>query len=157
MGSYQGVCHILNSYLGRIALAINVNMPQISKRWTIILSKVLPFKMANMKPPVSVLKEKVYLLESFPRNTSQQLEIDSEVFVVLREFVWWETHLYCGAAVWWFVTAVNVSTEALWQTFMYKNWVVLLSGTGYLAVPVLPLLWYPGKPAFCWHPLSKPS
>lgn len=55
--------------------------------------------MANMKPPVSVLKEKVYLLEGFPRNTSQQLEIDSEVFVVLCEFVWWETHLYCGAAV----------------------------------------------------------
>lgn len=46
--------------------------------------KVLPFKMANMKPPISVLKKKIYLLEGFPRNTSQQLETDSEGFVLLH-------------------------------------------------------------------------
>ena len=113
--------------------------------------------MAPMKPPISVVKKKSYLLEGFPRNTSQQLETDSEVFGLLHEFVWWGTHLYCRAAVWWFVIAVNSLAETLWQTFMCKNLVVLLTETGYLAVPVLPLLWYPGKPAFCLHPLSKPS
>lgn len=55
--------------------------------------------MAPMKPPISVVKKKSYLLEGFPRNTSQQLETDSEVFGLLHEFVWWGTHLYCRAAV----------------------------------------------------------
>lgn len=33
--------------------------------------KVLPFKMADMKPPKFVLKKKIYPLEGFPRDTSQ--------------------------------------------------------------------------------------
>lgn len=48
------------------------------------IPKVLPFKMANMKPPIFVLKKKIYPLEGFPRDTSQQLETDSEVFVHLH-------------------------------------------------------------------------
>lgn len=46
--------------------------------------KVLPFKMANIKPPIFVLKKKVYLLAGFPRNISQQFETDNEVFVVVH-------------------------------------------------------------------------
>lgn len=46
--------------------------------------KVLPFKMASIKPPISVLKQKIYLLEGFPRNISRQLETDSEVFVLVH-------------------------------------------------------------------------
>lgn len=45
--------------------------------------KVLPFKMANIKPPIFVLKKKIYLLAGFPRNTSQQFETDNEVFVLV--------------------------------------------------------------------------
>lgn len=40
--------------------------------------------MANIKPPIFVLKKKVYLLAGFPRNISQQFETDNEVFVVVR-------------------------------------------------------------------------
>ena len=64
-------------------------MPQIFKRMNTHFVKVLPFKMAPMqKPPMSVLKKRIYLLEGFPRNTSQQLETDSEVFLfgLLHEF-----------------------------------------------------------------------
>lgn len=138
--------------------------------------KVLPFQTASIKPPRSVLKQKIELLEGFPRNLSRQLETDSEVFalahecvctctrvclvlhasafVLEHECVWWDGHPHCRAALWWFVRAVNSSAEALWQTFMCENWVVLLTETGYLAVPVLPLLWRLGEPAFCLHPLS---
>lgn len=42
--------------------------------------------MANIQPPIFVLKKKIYLLAGFPRNTSQQFETDSEVFVVVRLF-----------------------------------------------------------------------
>lgn len=45
--------------------------------------KVLPFKMANIKPPIIVLKKKIYLLAGFPRNTSQRFETDNEVFVLV--------------------------------------------------------------------------
>lgn len=51
----------------------------------------------------------------------------------------------------------NSSPKGLWQTFMCKNWVALWTETGYPGAPVLLLLWYPGKPAFCLHPLSRPS
>lgn len=49
--------------------------------------KVLPFKMAGIKPPIPVLKKNIYLLEGFPRNTSQQLETDSEVLVCTYTWV----------------------------------------------------------------------
>lgn len=62
--------------------------------------KVLPFKMAHVTPPISVLKEKIYVLEGFPRNTPWQLETDNEVLGLVHEFVGWGTHLDCRAAVW---------------------------------------------------------
>lgn len=56
--------------------------------------------MAHVTPPISVLKEKIYVLEGFPRNTSWQLETDNEVLGLVHEFVGWGTHLDCRAAVW---------------------------------------------------------
>lgn len=49
--------------------------------------KVLPFKMANMKPPIFVLKKIIYPLEGFPRDPPQQLETDSEMLVVYISLV----------------------------------------------------------------------
>lgn len=82
----EGACHILKARPGRVALAVTEHATDF-KRMNNHFVKVLPFKMANVKPPIPVLKKKIYLLEGFPRNTSQQLETDSEVFVVLHEFV----------------------------------------------------------------------
>lgn len=44
------------------------------RRINIHFVEVLPFKMTPMKPPISVVKIESYVLEGFPRNTSQQLE-----------------------------------------------------------------------------------
>lgn len=140
-GPYQEVWSILTLCLGR-----TVNITNFKRTYNHFVEMLL-FKMAPMKPPVSVLKKKSYLLEDFPRNASEQLELGSKV--------WWSTHLYCRAADWWFIRAVNSLTETLWPIFMCQNWVVLLTRTGYLGVPIFPLLWYPEKPAFCLCPLSE--
>lgn len=42
--------------------------------------------MANMKPPIFVLKKMIYPLEGFPRDPPQQLETDSEMLVCLHLF-----------------------------------------------------------------------
>lgn len=68
-----------------------------------------------------------------------------------------DIHLYCRTAACWFVRATKFLQKGLWQTFMCKNWVALWTETGYPGALVLLLLWYPGKPAFCLHPLSRPS
>lgn len=67
----------------KTALAVNWTCHDFAKdEWS--FCQVLPFKMANVKPPIFVLKKMIYPLEGFPRDPPQQFETDSEMLVRLH-------------------------------------------------------------------------